>query len=100
MRSASDHSPTSQHHTDDLLSNLAPRTVADAFRNPSGSLKACIEAATPAEQAFALRVAIASSSIHDWLAELSAWPWPAGGGSEGFEAPTVRRKLFSSRGAL
>lgn len=94
---SSSSSPTRQRNTDDLLSNLTPRTVVDAFRNPSGSLKACIEAATPAEQAFALRVAIASNSIHEWLGELSAWPWPAGGGSAGFELPAAkRRKLFSS----
>jgi hypothetical protein len=91
LRSTSDYSPTRQRNTDDLLSHLTPRTVVDAFRNPSGSLKACIEAATPAEQAFALRVAIASNSIHEWLGELSVWPWPAGGGSAGFEMPAAKR---------
>lgn len=84
--------PARQRDTDDLLSNLNPRTVVDAFRNPSGSLKACMEAATPAEQAFALRVAIASNSIHEWLSELSAWPWPAGGGSAGFETPADKKR--------
>jgi hypothetical protein len=69
--------------------------VVDAFRNPSGTLKACIEAATPAEQAFALRVAIASNSIHEWLGELSTWPWPAGGGSAGFEMPDAKRRRLS-----
>ncbi|KAL1838604.1 hypothetical protein VTJ49DRAFT_2472 [Mycothermus thermophilus] len=89
--------PPALHTTDDLLSHLTtPRAVVDALRNPSGTLKACIEAASPTEQAFALRVAMASNSIYEWLEELSAWPWPAGGGSGGFETPAVRRKLFSS----
>lgn len=87
----SDSSPTHQRSTDDLLANLNPRTIVNAFRNPSGGLKACMEAATPAEQAFALRVAIASDNIYEWLGELSAWPWPAGGGSAGFEMPRSRR---------
>ncbi|GAB1314179.1 GAR domain-containing protein [Madurella fahalii] len=90
-RSTSDASPTRQRNTDDLLSNLTPRTVVDAFRNPSGAMKACIDSATPAEQAFALRVAVASNNIHEWLEELSAWPWPANGGSAGFEMATARR---------
>lgn len=85
LRSTSECSPTRQRSTDDLLSNLTPRTVVDAFRNPSGTLKACMDAATPAEQAFALRVANASNKIYEWLEELSAWPWPARGGSAGFE---------------
>ncbi|KAL2165870.1 hypothetical protein VTG60DRAFT_3701 [Thermothelomyces hinnuleus] len=98
LRSTSESSPTRQRNTDDLLSNLTPRTVVDAFRNPSGSLKACIEAATPAEQAFALRVAIASNTIHEWLSELSAWPWPAGGGSAGFAMPADKRKAIPGLG--
>ncbi|KAL2266406.1 hypothetical protein VTJ83DRAFT_5758 [Remersonia thermophila] len=89
--------PPPQHITDDLLSRLTnPRAVVEALRNPSGTLKACMEAASPTEQAFALRVAMASNSIYEWLQELSAWPWPAGGGSGGFETPAVRRKLFNS----
>ncbi|EAQ90580.1 hypothetical protein CHGG_02515 [Chaetomium globosum CBS 148.51] len=93
----SDSSPARQRSTDDLLANLNPRTVVNAFRNPSGGLKACLAAATPAEQAFALRVAIASDNIYAWLGELSAWPWPAGGGSAGFEMPRSRRsKLWDT----
>ncbi|KAH6845493.1 hypothetical protein B0I37DRAFT_434662 [Chaetomium sp. MPI-CAGE-AT-0009] len=83
LHSMSDSSPTSQRSTDDLLANLDPRTVA------------CMAAATPAEQAFALRVAIASDNIHEWLRELSAWPWPAGGGSAGFEMPRSKRTRLS-----
>ncbi|EGS17222.1 uncharacterized protein CTHT_0065400 [Thermochaetoides thermophila DSM 1495] len=83
---------------DDLLANLTPRTVVDAFRTPTGSLKACIERASPAEQAFALRVAIASSNIAQWLEELSSWPWPSSGGSAGFEVPAAKRRKLSPSG--
>ncbi|KAK4237816.1 hypothetical protein C8A03DRAFT_34188 [Achaetomium macrosporum] len=100
LRSTSNYSQSRQRTTDELLSNLTPRTVVDAFRNPSGTLKASIDAATPTEQAFALRVAVAANSIHEWLEELSAWPWPAGRGSAGFEVPTVKRKLFVSGSEL
>ncbi|KAK0615929.1 hypothetical protein B0T17DRAFT_510492 [Bombardia bombarda] len=83
------------YHTDDFLSSLSPRTAVDAFRSPTGALKACMDAATPAEQAFATRVAIASKSIQEWLDELSAWPWPSAGGSAGFEVPGSKRKRLS-----
>ncbi|KAK1754763.1 hypothetical protein QBC47DRAFT_225692 [Echria macrotheca] len=90
-------SPTFPRGTDDLLSNLTPRAAVEAFRNPMGTLKQCMDMATPTEQAFALRAAIASKNIHEWLEELMAWPWPSGGGSAGFEAPTpARRRLFHS----
>lgn len=85
-------SPARQHDTDDLLSNLTPRTVVDAFRTPLGTLKICIEAATPAEQAFALRVAVASNNIHEWLQELASWPWPPGG-SAGFEMAAAKGRI-------
>ncbi|KAK4178386.1 hypothetical protein QBC36DRAFT_105500 [Triangularia setosa] len=92
-----------EHHTsprprttDDLLLDLTPRAAVEAFQNPSGSLKACIDAATPFEQAFAMRAAIASSSIADWLEDLSSWPWPKGGGSAGFEMPIAKRRGASS----
>ncbi|KAK3378431.1 hypothetical protein B0H63DRAFT_247156 [Podospora didyma] len=85
-------SPTRQCTADDLLSNFTPRTAVEAFRNPSGTLKACIDAATPAEQAFAMRAALASKIIQEWLEDLSTWPWPAGGGPAGFETPVSKRR--------
>ncbi|KAK3945196.1 hypothetical protein QBC46DRAFT_304011 [Diplogelasinospora grovesii] len=96
-RSPSEFSPARQRPTDDLLFHLTPRTVVDAFRNPSGALKLCMDASTPSEQAFALRAAIASKNIKEWLDELNLWPWPKSGGSAGFEmgpADRTRRKLF------
>ncbi|KAL2023886.1 hypothetical protein VTK56DRAFT_663 [Thermocarpiscus australiensis] len=95
VRSTSD-SPTHQRNSDDLLSNLTPRTVVEAFRNPSGALKTCLDTSTSAEQAFALRVANTSNNILEWLEELSAWPWPARGGSAGFEMPSDKRRKLSS----
>ena len=62
MRTAPD-DPTHARGTDDILLTLTPRTAVDAFRNPSGSLKQCINSATPTEQAFAIRAAIASANI-------------------------------------
>ncbi|KAB5575880.1 hypothetical protein GE09DRAFT_607404 [Coniochaeta sp. 2T2.1] len=90
-------SPTRQRHNnnDDLLSRLTPRTAVDSLRNPSGELKRCMNTASPSEQAFAMRVAVASNNIQEWLEELSAWPWPTHDTSAGFERPPAkRRKLF------
>ncbi|KAH8887402.1 hypothetical protein GQ53DRAFT_784347 [Thozetella sp. PMI_491] len=94
-------SPTRQRTTDDLLARLSPSTAVAVFQNPSGALKECMDATTPAEQSFALRTALASQKIHEWLEELSAWPWPAGGAPAAFELPgTRRRRLSRSEGSL
>ncbi len=90
-RSISD-SPTRQRTTDDLLSNLSPTSALAAFRNPSGALKECMDAATPTEQSFAIRTAVASQKIGTWLEELANWPWPAGGSSSPFEFPAAKRR--------
>ncbi|KIH89160.1 gas2 domain containing protein [Sporothrix brasiliensis 5110] len=98
-RSASG-SPTRQHfqqHVDDLISQLTPATAVSALRFPTGPLKACLDTATATEQSFAMHAALAASSIQEWLDELTDWPWPAGGGSGGFEEPVHRGgKLFTS----
>ncbi|KAK4193161.1 hypothetical protein QBC35DRAFT_165991 [Podospora australis] len=93
-------SPTrQQRNTDDLLLNLTPRTAVEAFQHPSGALKTCFDAATPNEQAFALKVAIASNKIFGWLEELTNWSWPATGGSSGFEMPPVEKRRLDSFGS-
>lgn len=46
-----------------------------------------MDAAPPTAQAFAVRAALASKNIQEWLEELSSWPWPSRGGSAGFEPP-------------
>ncbi|ORY71250.1 uncharacterized protein BCR38DRAFT_330978 [Pseudomassariella vexata] len=87
-------SPSRHRVSDELLSRLSPPSAVEALRVPSGPLKACLSNASAFEQSFAMKTAVASKSIHDWVDELSGWPWPAGGGSAGFEMPpTPRRKL-------
>ncbi|EKD16345.1 uncharacterized protein L3040_008444 [Drepanopeziza brunnea f. sp. 'multigermtubi'] len=81
---------------DDILSDLSPATTLEAFTNPSGKLKASIEAATPSERAFGLRATLASNKIQEWVEELSGWPWPAEGGSAGFEMPVTERRRPST----
>ncbi|KAI1347921.1 hypothetical protein F5Y01DRAFT_307142 [Xylaria sp. FL0043] len=89
-------SPSRQQRlSDDLLSQLAPGTAVEALQKPSGPLKTCLDRASISEQAFALKTAIASKTIHGWLDELSGWPWPSTDTSAGFEMPSPkRRKLF------
>lgn len=69
----------------------------DTFRAPSGSLKACMDAATAAEQSFAIRAAIASKNIYEWLDELRDWPWPTEGGI-GFQTPASAKRDLPPRG--
>ncbi len=89
-------SPTRIRLGDDLLSDLSPAGTLEAFTSPSGKLKASIEAATPPERAFGIRAAVASKKIQEWVTELSDWPWPAGGGSLGFEMPAAKRRKLSN----
>ncbi|KAI0885120.1 uncharacterized protein GGS22DRAFT_162815 [Annulohypoxylon maeteangense] len=80
---------------DDLLSQLSPNAAVDALRSPTGALKACMDKASASEQAFAMRTAIASKKIRDWLEELSNWTWHRSNGATGFEMPPAKkRKLF------
>lgn len=93
-------SPT--HHQfsqppDDFISHLSPMTALDAFLAPVGPLKACMATATAAEQSFAIRAAVASKNIYEWLDELRDWSWPAQGGL-GFQTPAFAKKESSSRG--
>lgn len=90
-------SPTRPRLADDILADLSPATILEAFTNPSGKLKASIEAATPSERAFGLRATLMSKKIQEWVDELSGWPWPAEGGSLGFEMPTPKRRKLSTQ---
>ncbi|KAI0865716.1 hypothetical protein F4860DRAFT_500343 [Xylaria cubensis] len=100
LRTTSPSPARQQHSPDDLLSQLKPATVFEALQSPAGPLKACLERASVSEQAFALKTAIASKTIHNWLGELSDWPWPSTSTSAGFEIPLpTRRKLFESKAA-
>ncbi|KAI1308868.1 hypothetical protein F5Y03DRAFT_404668 [Xylaria venustula] len=93
-------SPSRQQRiSDDLLSQLAPATALEALQSPSGPLKACLDRASVSEQAFALKTAIASKTIHGWLDELSNWPWPSSDPSAGFEMPLSKRRKLIEPGA-
>lgn len=89
-------SPTRSRFTDELLGNLSPATTLEALNsvNASGALKASIEAASPVQRAFGIRAAVASKCINDWVCEIQSWPWPAGGGSQGFACPDVKEAGF------
>ncbi|KAK1783590.1 hypothetical protein QBC45DRAFT_91821 [Copromyces sp. CBS 386.78] len=95
-RSSTESPPRQYRENDDLLSNLSPRTALSTIRNPTGDFRACMASASPTEQAFALRAAIASNKIQEWLDELSSWPWPSGASSAGFQVPDPKRRKFES----
>lgn len=98
FHSTSTNSPTHQRNpSDDFISRLSPMNAVDTFRAPSGPLKACMDAATTAEQSFAIRAAIASKNIYEWLDELRDWPWPTEGGI-GFLAPAPAKGELPPRG--
>ncbi|KAL8363981.1 hypothetical protein RB601_009637 [Gaeumannomyces tritici] len=89
-RSSPGTSPTRQRPTDELLATLTPTAAIEALRNPTGTLKQCLDAATLSDQSFAMAAAIASKKIQDWLDELSSWQWPSGSGSAGFDPSSPR----------
>jgi hypothetical protein len=94
MRHASGgHSPTRQRVSDDILAHITPATAVEALSAPNDALKRCLDEASAAEREFAMRTAVASRSIWEWVEELSEWLWPSEGGSAGFEAPQPRRGL-------
>ncbi|KAJ8068454.1 hypothetical protein OCU04_004009 [Sclerotinia nivalis] len=92
-RSPTRSSSRSHRVSDDLLSDLTPATTLQALASPTGKLKASIEAASPADRAFAIRATLASKKVQEWLEELSNWPWPKTGGSAGFEVPALSKKI-------
>lgn len=92
-RSPTRSSSRSHRLSDDLLSDLTPATTLQALTSPTGKLKASIEAASPADRAFAIRATLASKKVQEWLEELSNWPWPNTGGSAGFEAPALSKRI-------
>lgn len=89
-------SPTRLRVGDDIFSHLNPATVVEALTSGNGSLRCCLDGASAAERDFAMRTAIASQRIWEWVDELSDWDWPIEGGSTGFENPngTSRRLSF------
>ncbi|KFA63228.1 hypothetical protein S40285_04906 [Stachybotrys chlorohalonatus IBT 40285] len=96
-RHTSGQSPTRHRAADDLLAHLSPATVIEALNAPTGALQRCLDGASAAERDFALRTAIASGTIWNWLEELREWMWPDEGGSAGFEIPAELQKQSSAR---
>ncbi|ATY61834.1 GAS2 domain [Cordyceps militaris] len=93
------HSPTrSKVIPDDILLHITPSTTVEALLSPTGAIRACMALASPSQRDFAMRTALASQKISEWLEEMRAWTWPDESGSAGFEhgALQVRRNLFSS----
>lgn len=89
---AASQSPTHSHPpTDEFISALSPLKAIDSFRASDGPLKTCMDAASPSEQNFALRAALASKNIYEWLDELRNWPWQAEGGA-GFQLPPFAKR--------
>jgi hypothetical protein len=89
IRPYTSQSPTRHRPADDLLKHLTPASAVTTLRSPTGPIQLALEGATPSEQAFAMRTATAARSIHEWLEELSEWPWPDSGGPEGFRRPAT-----------
>ncbi|KZL81907.1 gas2 domain-containing protein [Colletotrichum incanum] len=98
-RLSDEHSPSRTRTTDDLLSRLTPMTAVQMLQTPNAELKECLDNSTVSEQEFALRAAVASRKIYEWLEELSDWPWPATSGSAGFETPETKRMKLDDAGA-
>lgn len=86
--------PTRPRAGDDIFTHLSPTSAVDALSG-NGALKGCLDGVSAAERDFAMRTAIASQRIWEWVDELSDWDWPIEGGSSGFENPnnTTSRRL-------
>lgn len=56
-----------------------------------------MDLATANERTFAVRAALASKKIYEWLDELRDWPWAAEGGA-GFQAPGPGAHTMPTRG--
>ncbi|KAH6611140.1 gas2 domain containing [Trichoderma cornu-damae] len=85
-----------QRPADDFFAHLEPTKVVEALAPPAGVLRGCLAEASAVERDFAMRTAMASQKIWEWLNELNHWNWPKQVGSEGFMEPgNTQRKLFA-----
>ncbi|PHH69642.1 hypothetical protein CDD80_6601 [Ophiocordyceps camponoti-rufipedis] len=60
---------------DDLLARLGPATVLEALAAPAGALSACLDTAPPSDRDLAVRAAVISRRVWEWLTELDGWTW-------------------------
>lgn len=85
-----------QRPTDEFFIHLEPAKLVKALTPPNGVLRGCLAEASAIDRDFAMRTAMASYEIWQWLDELNQWNWPKNGGSEGFLEPNnTQRKLFA-----
>ncbi|TFB02131.1 hypothetical protein CCMA1212_005917 [Trichoderma ghanense] len=85
-----------QRPADDFFAHLEPSKVVEALTPPDGVLRGCLAEASALERDFAMRTAVASQKIWQWLNELNQWNWPKQAGSGGFLEPSnTQRKLFA-----
>ncbi|PTB67943.1 hypothetical protein BBK36DRAFT_1194347 [Trichoderma citrinoviride] len=85
-----------QRPADDFFAHLEPSKVVEALTPPDGVLRGCLAEASALERDFAMRTAMASQKIWQWLNELNQWNWPKQAGSGGFLEPSnTQRKLFA-----
>lgn len=85
-----------QRPADDFFAHLEPTKVVQALSPPDGVLRGCLAEASALERDFAMRTAMASRKIWQWLNELNQWNWPKQVGSGGFLEPNnTQRKLFA-----
>lgn len=91
--------PTRNRFNDDLFAHLHPSTVVEALTTTTGALGHYLAGTSAAERDFAIRAAVASQRVWEWVDELSDWEWPVDVGSAGFESPnhTTRRLPFQIR---
>lgn len=89
-------SPARPRVGDDIFSHLSPTTAVEALTSDNGALRGCVDGASATERDFAMRAAVASQRIWEWLTELSHWEWPLDCPSAGFVSPndTLPRLSF------
>lgn len=91
-------SPARSRAGDDIFSHLSPTTAVEALTSGNGALRGCLDGASATERDFAMRAAIASQRIWEWIDELSGWEWPLESASTGFLTPnnTLPRLSFQA----
>ncbi|EFY85566.1 GAS2 domain containing protein [Metarhizium acridum CQMa 102] len=80
-------SPARPRTGDDIFPHLSPTTAVEALTSGNGALRGCLDGASAAERDFAMRAAVASQRIWEWIDELSSWEWPLESASAGFVTP-------------
>ncbi|UKZ70214.1 uncharacterized protein TrAtP1_011206 [Trichoderma atroviride] len=72
-----------QRSADEFFTHLEPAKLVEALTPPNGVLRGCLAEASAIDRDFAMRTAMASHEIWQWLDELNQWNWPKHGGVRG-----------------